>query len=88
MEEYIERNAAVEALTLHDCDSAGAKVAILDLPAADVAPVIRCKDCKYYNRNLGEEKKTCIYLACTTHALEKECIVGEDDFCSHAEKKS
>lgn len=39
MAEYIEREAAVTALTLHDCDSAGAKVAILDVPAADVAPV-------------------------------------------------
>ena len=39
MAEYIEREAAVRALTLHDCDSAGAKMAICDLPAADVAPV-------------------------------------------------
>lgn len=40
MTEYIERNAAVRALTLHDCDSAGAKVAILDIPACDVTPVV------------------------------------------------
>ena len=39
MDEYIERKAAIRALTLHDCDSAGAKMAICDLPAADVAPV-------------------------------------------------
>ena len=39
MDEYIEREAAIRALTLHDCDSAGAKMAICDLPAADVAPV-------------------------------------------------
>ena len=39
MNEYIEREAAIRALTLHDCDSAGAKMAICDLPAADVAPV-------------------------------------------------
>lgn len=39
MAEYIEREAAIRALTLHDCDSAGAKMAICDLPAADVAPV-------------------------------------------------
>lgn len=40
MAEYIEREAAILALTLHDCDSAGAKIAILDMPAADVAPVV------------------------------------------------
>ena len=39
MAEYIEREAAIRALTMHDCDSAGAKMAIRDLPAADVAPV-------------------------------------------------
>lgn len=39
MAEYIEREAAIRALTLHDCDSARAKMAICDLPAADVAPV-------------------------------------------------
>lgn len=39
MAEYIEREAAIRALTLHDCDSAGSKMAICDLPAANVAPV-------------------------------------------------
>lgn len=39
MAEYIERESAIKALTLHDCDSAGSKMAICDLPAADVAPV-------------------------------------------------
>ena len=38
-DEYIERESAIRALTLHDCDSAGSKMAICDLPAADVAPV-------------------------------------------------
>ena len=40
MAEYIERSVAIRALTLHDCDSAGAKIAIRDIPAADVAPVV------------------------------------------------
>lgn len=40
MAEYIERDAAIRALTLHDCDSAGAKTSILGIPAADVAPVV------------------------------------------------
>lgn len=57
-----------------------------NLTTTDVIKIIQCKNCKYYNRNLGEEKKTCIYLAYTTHALEEECRVMEDDFCSHAER--
>ncbi len=40
MAEYIERSAAIRALTLRDCDSAGAKIAIRDIPAADVSPVV------------------------------------------------
>lgn len=40
MAEYIERSAAIRALTLRDCDSTGAKIAIHDIPAADVAPVV------------------------------------------------
>ena len=36
--EYIEREAAIRALTLHDCDSARAKMAVCDIPSADVAP--------------------------------------------------
>ena len=40
MAEYIERSAAIRALTLHDCDSADAKIVIRDIPAADVAPVV------------------------------------------------
>lgn len=40
MAEYIERSAAIRALTLYDCDSAGAKIAIRDIPAASVAPVV------------------------------------------------
>lgn len=39
MAEYIEKEAATRALTLHDCDSARLKMSICDLPAADVAPV-------------------------------------------------
>ena len=39
MAEYIEREAASIALTLHDCDSAGSKMAICDLPSADVSTV-------------------------------------------------
>lgn len=40
MAEYIERSAAIRALTLHDCDSADDKIVIRDIPAADVAPVV------------------------------------------------
>ena len=45
MAEYIERRTAIEHLNVW-CDGCGSAVeCILAEPAADVAPVVRCKDC-------------------------------------------
>ena len=53
MAEYIEREAAIKVLTLHDCDSAGSKMAICDLPPADVAPVVHGR-WEYYSTTMME----------------------------------
>ncbi len=46
-------------------------------PAADVAPVVRCKDCKYYKPD--EYECGCDYgLPC----------VKADDFCSYGERRT
>ena len=45
MAEYIERRTAIEHLNVW-CGGCGSAVeCILAEPAADVAPVVRCKDC-------------------------------------------
>lgn len=46
------------------------------LPAADVAPVVRCKDCRY---NAGGKK--CLYPDSII------AVPGDDDFCSYGEKR-
>ena len=58
---------------------------ILSLPAADVAPVVRCKDCEHA-RDLGfqfgslvHESWFCIYNGPHT--------TGANDFCSHGQKR-
>ena len=51
------------------------EIAIGKLPAADVAPVTRCKDCRSYNK-----PKT---GWCEVH-LDRE---HPDDFCSYGERK-
>lgn len=63
---------------------------IMDLPAADVAPVVRCTDCKnVYCRtyqNWQEPIYTCTRLRSrwnTDYDLE----VSPDDFCSYGERK-
>ena len=91
MADYIDREAAFAALRTQeevdkDCwlptgrrfDSLRACAAVGSIPAADVVEVVRCKDCKFWNRG----KISCEGLA--------RCITGETgirfrngyDYCS------
>lgn len=61
------------------------KTDIIRAPAADVAPVVRCKDCEHA-RDLGfqfgslvHESWFCIYNGPHT--------TGANDFCSHGQKR-
>ena len=49
-------------------------------PAADVAPVVRCKDCKYLvNATVNDNG----FLICDISDME----IAPDDFCSYGEPK-
>lgn len=52
-----------------------------DAPAADVAPVVRCKDCTYAKLYEGSECLYCMNIdgLCT--------YVMDDDYCSYGERK-
>ena len=77
MDDYISRQAAIEVAREN-----GKKIptlairtmeAIKSLPAADVAPVVRCRECKYYEgRHWCGLNETDFY---------------PDDFCSYGERK-
>ena len=45
-------------------------------PAADVAPVVRCKDCKWWKTN------ACFFYQHRYHCADR----APDDFCSDGEK--
>lgn len=47
MAEYIDREAANLALAEQGFDWDKVKQALASVPAADVAPVVRCKDCAH-----------------------------------------
>lgn len=50
------------------------------LPDVDAAPVVRCRDCKYYAPwTTGEEIYFCDLRGMTTH---------DDDFCSRGERRT
>lgn len=72
MVEYIPRNEAIAELR-HRCYPCGEGIeAINGIPAADVAPVVRCKDCAHLYGTL-----------CTVCGL----LPQPDDFCSYGERR-
>ena len=48
--------------------------------SADVAPVVRCEECRYY-QNAKLNKKG--FLICPASGME----ITEDDYCSYGERK-
>ena len=54
----------------------------VDLLPKDMVPVVRCEDCKYWKSYGGSMK---YYGEC--EGTSKEEMWGEDDFCSHGERK-
>ena len=89
-DEYIRREDALKALgecTYFDgsrisqntpemlINSSQIKGKLLRLPAADVAPVVRCKDCRFY-----EVKQSKL---CDMH----HTAMLEDDYCSYGVQK-
>ena len=85
MAEYIDRAAAVKSvLRMRRPENSVAQnrmlsiiqMDMLKLPAADVAPVVRCKDCKY---NVGTKK--CL------NPDSFFAVPKDDDFCSYGERK-
>ena len=99
MDEYIEREAAIDAVTevyynTPDVNLSGEKfeAAINGILATDVAPVVRCKDCKHF-KHYG---KTSLLIdgehiragLCYRRArYNEEYRMPPDGFCSYVERK-
>lgn len=92
MAEYINREAALAICEeeyreqLRILNYAGDSVAwnighaIKELTAADVAPVVRCRDCKYLVRATVNSNG---FLICHVNDME----IAPEDFCSYGERK-
>ena len=94
MAEYIERAAAVKAvLRMRRPENSVAQnrmlsmiqMDMLKLPTADVAPVVRCKDCKWFADNNDGEWFGC-WLFQTIRIIPEDAP-KPDDFCSYGERK-
>ena len=87
MAEYIDRQVALDALgvtknaTKYGGDHSGYDTrmlyeihdALTGIPAADVAPVVRCDNCKYYGSRRW----------CELHSS----VFDDNAFCSYGERK-
>lgn len=88
MADYISREAAIKLLTsvgLEVSDSKRRTVAkcineIELMPAADVAPVVRCKDCKRWRKHSEVNRD---YGGCCRYSS----TMRYDDFCSQGERR-
>lgn len=82
MAEYIERSAAIEAAKHAWAKGLEPSQYIEALPAADVAPVVRCKDCKHrIYKNMGDE------IGEIGGCGLFNCAMPNEGFCSHGERK-
>ena len=99
MAEYINREAAAKAVkdyahmvidkgrkSLDTVDDTLNIVARIEkIPAADVAPVVRCKDCKWFADNNGGQWYGCQMFQVVWNTPED--APKPDDFCSYGERK-
>ena len=88
MAEYIKRKAVIDLITRRYENSEICTQEINSIPASNVAPVTRCKDCKHYRNYpnglcyIHTEPKT----NARGHSGNAVCV-EPDDFCSYGERK-
>ena len=84
MADYIDREAANLALAEQGFDWDKAKQALASVPAADVVPVVRCKDCKWFADNNGGQWYGCKMFQVVR--ITPEDAPKPDDFYSYGER--
>lgn len=76
--DYITRHEAIRALQINFGDYYGARRALCEIPAADVAPVVRCRDCANFRQNA--------HGVC--YCNEYGGAITPEDFCSRAVREN
>lgn len=89
MSEYIDRDRLLKVLEHNFCGIGGADVMrqLIEMqPAADAAPVVRCKDCKHWHRALlkSEDGSPVDFGICDF--MKDDVDTDEKDFCSLGER--
>ena len=91
MDDYISRQAAIDALHMHlmyrmgtDSNKKRLDEWINNLPSVQ-PEIIRCKDCKHWREGTAFSYCDKLYGMGVLDALDY--MVAEDDFCSRAERR-
>lgn len=90
---YIDQKAAVDAVKKvignldHECKPMmDFYSALWNVPAADVAPVVRCRECKHFNPETHEcenESLSTDHEGGASYSLN----FSDDDFCSYGDRR-
>ena len=90
MDEYLKREAVIDLITRRYENPEICTQEINSIPAADVVPVVRCKDCAHstFPSELTQRYGKPGTLTChNMHAPSNRRNVGSNDFCSYGERK-
>ncbi len=99
MKEYIERAAVEEILENAQIISNGEycgycteDVRLNSIPTADVAEVVRCRECRHYHADTGWCNKLSFFQtpdgeACSPAASMDWKMFDDNDFCSFGERR-
>lgn len=79
--EYIEQDSALRVAHTMRPEDKRLEAEMANIPAADVAPVVRCKDCTYATLYEDSEGLYC------TNICGLFTRVMDDDYCSYGERK-
>ena len=81
MDEYIKREAAIEAVKHAWAKGLEPSQYIEIIPAVDAVPVVRCRECKHRGTD------DCIFHIKGEPADEELLLKLDNDFCSYGERK-
>ena len=89
MSEYIDRGRLLKVLqrNFYGMGAADVMRQLIEMqPAADAAPVVRCRDCKYWHRALlkSEDGSPVDFGICDF--MKDDIDTDEKDFCSRGER--
>ena len=87
MTEYISREAAINAVGEAIADGRSWYDALINALAADVVPVVRCKDCKYAIMTYDGDCKYCRYWADRHEDNQTELYLSPDFYCAAGERR-